>query len=437
MKHVLLIGAGRSVSALVDYLAKLQVSVTIIDKDKAYCDKRVEQLPNATARYFDVFDTQRTYPEIKKADLVISMLPAHLHYSVIKLCVDLKTDVLTASYVSDEVKALSSEAGNKGVKIIMECGLDPGIDHMSAMKEIDRIKELGGKVTSFRSYTGGLVAPDCDNNPWNYKISWNPRNIVLAGKGTTQFLRNNRRKYISYYNLFDRVDSVFVDGWGDFEAYANRDSLKYIDLYSLDNTATVVRGTLRRKGFAQAWSKLVKLGLTDDESYIKDMDNMTFRDFTNSFLPYSEFLSVEEKFLKFCGLDEYSPEFKKINWLGLFDRIPIGMSNVTPAQVIQKLLVDKWQLDTKDKDMVVMQHQIEYLVNDEIKSEKFSLVILGKDKEHTAMAHTVGLPLGIVAKLILENKLTELSGVVIPTVKDIYLPVIEELKEFGVNFIRQ
>ena len=437
MKHVLLIGAGRSVSALVDYLSKLEISVTIIDKDKAYCDKRVGQLPNATAKYFDVFDTQKTYPEIKKANLVISMLPAHLHYSIIKLCLDLKTDVLTASYVSTEVKSLSNEAHLKGVKIIMECGLDPGIEHMSAMKEIDRIKELGGKVTSFRSYTGGLVAPDSDNNPWNYKISWNPRNIVLAGKGTTQFLRNYRRKYISYHNLFDRVDPVFVDGWGDFEAYANRDSLKYLDLYSLDNTSTVIRGTLRRKGFAQAWSKLVKLGLTDDLNYIKDMEEMTFRDFTNSFLPYSDFLTVEEKFLSFCNLHKNSSEFNKIKWLGLFDREPIGLTNVTPAQVIQKLLMDKWKLGENEKDMVVMQHQIEYVLNDEIKSEKFSLVILGRNKEHTAMAHTVGLPLGIVAKLLLESKLSELSGVVIPTVKDIYLPVIEELKEFGVRFVKQ
>lgn len=438
MKNILLIGAGRSTSALAQYLNglvdALKLSVTVVDRDKGFCDQRVAQIKNAQAKYFDVFDKRLILPEIEKTHLVISMLPASLHFPIIKLCVDNNTDVLTASYVSEEVRFLDAEAKSKNVKIFMECGLDPGIDHMSAMEEIDLIHEQGGQILSFKSFTGGLVAPDSDDNPWGYKLSWNPRNVVLAGNGITQFIRNNRKKYIPYTNLFERTDTICVDGYGGFEGYPNRDSLSYQELYGLQSTPTVIRGTLRRPGFCSAWSKIVKLGLTDDSCEIDGVSEMSFRDFTNSFLPYSEELSVEDKFRNRFALDLDSSEYKMVEWLGLFSRDKIGLSKGTAAQVLQVLLMDKWRLSETDKDMVVMQHQFEFLIEGKVQKKICSLVIEGEDKVHTAMAKTVGLPLGIMARQILEGKLGEEKGVIVPLKKSLYKPVLKELENYGIKF---
>lgn len=440
MKRIFLIGAGRSVGSFVSYIKnyskEVPVYLTIGDREIALAEELIKGFTHAKAIFFDVTDNQLLSKHVQESDLVVSMLPAHLHGEVAKKCVEFGKDMLTASYVSDEIKELDHEAKEKSVKLIMEGGLDPGIDHMSAMAEMDHIKELGGDIISFKSFTGGLVAPESDVNPWNYKLTWNPRNVVLAGQGVTQFIRNNRYKYIAYNNLFNRIEQVKVNGYGFFEAYANRDSLKYRELYSLDNIPTILRGTLRRPGFSKAWNVFVQLGMTDDTYFLEDVAHMTYRDFINSFLVYSDTLSVEEKVIEYFNLNPKGDIYKKLTWLGVFEKGLVGLKKATPAMVLQKLLEEKWKLEDHDKDMVVMQHQFEYKVEGKLKRLISSFVAKGDDAHHTAMAKTVGLPLGILAKNLLEGSLS-ISGVHIPVIPEIYSPVMKELRKMGITFERE
>ena len=251
------------------------------DVSLSQAQEKIKGFTLSKAIVFDVFNQKLLTNEINNADVVISMLPAHLHLPVAKECVDLGKSLFTASYVSKEIQELSEKAKDKGILILMEAGLDPGIDHISAMHEIDLIKEKGGEITLFKSFTGGLVAPESDDNPWNYKFTWNPRNVVLAGQGTVKFVRNGFYKYITYHNLFKRLETVSIDGYGDFEGYANRDSLKYRELYGLENIPTIFRGTLRKKGFCEAWDVFVQLGMTDDSYELEGVDSMTYREFIN------------------------------------------------------------------------------------------------------------------------------------------------------------
>lgn len=436
-KHILLLGAGRSVGSLVHYLApyieKNNWFLTVGDSSQLLAEEKTKNIVNAKAIEFDVFNTDLLHKEVSQADVVISMLPAQLHIHIANVCVDLKKSLFTASYVSKEIEELHQKAKINGVLILMETGLDPGIDHMSAMHEIDTIKEQGGEIILFKSFTGGLVAPESDDNPWNYKFTWNPRNVVLAGQGTVKFIRNGFYKYITYHNLFKRLETVVVDGYGEFDGYANRDSLKYRELYGLNTIPTIFRGTLRKKGFCEAWDVFVQLGMTDDSYELDGLETMTYRAFLNAFLVYSDTKSIEEKVIDFFKLQPTSAVLAKLKWLGILDETPIGLKKATPAQVLQKLLELKWQLKPEDKDMVVMQHQFEYLLNGELKKKIVSMIIKGEDASHTSMAKTVGLPLGIAVRLFLENKLN-LTGVHVPVVKELYKPILKELEEYGVRF---
>ncbi len=436
-KHILLLGAGRSVGSLIHYLKpyidKNDWFLTVGDASFESAKEKTKGIVNSQAIEFDVFNSEILFEEVKKADIVISMLPAHLHIHIAKVCVDLKKSLFTASYVSKEIELLHQQAKNNGVLILMETGLDPGIDHMSAMQEIDAIKNQGGEITLFKSFTGGLVAPESDDNPWNYKFTWNPRNVVLAGQGTVKFIRNGYYKYITYHNLFKRLETITVNGYGDFDGYANRDSLKYRELYGLENIPTIFRGTLRKKGFCEAWDVFVQLGMTDDSYELEGVEFMTYREFTNTYLVYSDTKSVEEKLTDFFKLQPNSQVLSKLKWLGVLDDIPIGLQKATPAQVLQKLLESKWKLREEDKDMVVMQHQFEYVLSKEKLSKTVSMVVKGEDAEHTSMAKTVGLPLGIAVRLFLEGKV-DLTGVHVPVVKELYDPILRELKNHGVIF---
>lgn len=441
MKKILLIGAGRSATSLINYL-KLHASsydwwLTIGDYSVSLAEEKLKDFSRGNAISFDVHNLEQVQKEVQQVDLVISMLPAHLHFLVAQQCVNFSKSLLTASYVSSEIKMLDKEAKEKGILILMEMGLDPGIDHMSAKKEIDAIHEKGGVIHTFKSFTGGLVAPESDTNPWNYKFTWNPRYVVLAGQGTVKFLRNNNYKYIPYHNLFNRLDEIFVDGYGAFEGYPNRDSLKYRDLYDLQEIPTILRGTLRRKGFCRAWNVFVQLGITDDSYALESMENVTYREFINAYLPYNETLSVEEKIAKQFQVSLDDDIIFKLKWLGLFSNEKIGLTGqVSPAKILQNVLEQKWKLGENDRDMIVMQHGFEYEINHEKYDLKASMVVLGDDSKMTSMAKTVGLPLGIAAKLYLTNQLS-LVGVQIPIHKEIYEPILEELKDFGIDFTYQ
>ena len=440
MKKILVIGAGRSAVTLIKYLLDNSSAnnwqVTVADFSIELADQAVGNHNNGKATFFNVTDEKQRESEIENADIVISMLPASLHIMVAKDCVRLGKNLVTASYISSEIAELDQAAKQARILLLNEIGLDPGIDHMSAMQVIDEIKENGGELTSFKSFCGGLVHPDYDNNPWNYKFTWNPRNVVLAGQGTAQYIENGDYKYIPYTSLFERTEHMKVLDAGEFEGYANRDSLSYRKSYGLDDIPTLFRGTLRRKGYSEAWNIFVQLGMTDDTYKLENSGSITYREFINMFLPFNDALTVEEKLCKQFSLTTDSVIFQKIAWLSAFSENKVGMENASPAQILQAICEKKWTLGSEDKDMIVMQHQFEYVQNGEQKKLNSSLLVFGDDPRYTSMAKTVGLPVAIATKLILSGAIKSI-GVKIPTTKDIYVPVLKELEENGINFVEE
>jgi saccharopine dehydrogenase-like NADP-dependent oxidoreductase len=437
MKHILVIGAGRSSTSLIKYLLnnaeKENWKITVGDISLELAQQKTGNHKHAKAIVFDINNDEQRKEEIQKADLVISMLPAFMHMSVAKDCVVYKKHMATASYVSQEMAELNKQALAAGVILMNEIGLDPGIDHASAMKIIDEIHAEGGELTSFKSYCGGLVAPEYNDNPWGYKFTWNPRNVVLAGQGTAQFIDSGSYKYIPYNRLFTQTETIEVEGYGKFDGYANRDSLSYRKLYHIDAIPTMLRGTLRMPGFCKAWNVFVKLGLTDDSYKIESSDRLTYGELLQAFLPKGT-ASLKDKLIAFMGNEVNEEIIQQIEWLGIMGDRKIKLANASPAQLLQDLLEEKWKLQEHDKDMIVMQHQIRYKNSKaEIKHITSSLVVIGDDPIHTAMAKTVGIPLAIASKLILQGKITA-RGVVIPTTKEIYDPVLKELESFGVKF---
>lgn len=438
MQKILVIGAGRSSTSLINYLldhaTQENWQLTIAEKDLSLAEAKINGHGNAQAVSFDVSDDASLTEIVTANDLIISMLPAALHLTVAEKCAEIGRHLLTASYLNEEIEALSSKFESQGKLLIMEMGLDPGIDHMSAMKVLDRIKEDGNELTAFETFTGGLLAQESEEeNPWQYKFTWNPRNVVLAGQGFVKFIQEGRYKYIPYKKLFRRTEVIHIPGYGYFEGYANRDSLKYLDMYNLRGIKTLYRGTLRRPGFCKAWDVFVQLGATDDSFEMENVGEMTHRQFINSFLSYNPNDSIELKLAHYMNLEMESEIMYKIKWLGMFSDELVGLEKGTPAQILEHILKKKWTLDPTDHDMIVMWHKFNYIENGEAKQIESHMVAIGDDDTNTAMSKTVGLPLAITAKLILQGKI-DLSGVYIPTKKEIYQPVLEELEQMGFEF---
>lgn len=439
MRKILIIGAGKSSSYLIKYLLDKSQSenlqITIGDVNVENAQKLVGKNADVNITHLDVFNSNSRSEAVKNADIVVSMLPARFHIEVAKDCITYKKHMVTASYVSKEMEALDDDAKTNGLVFMNEIGVDPGIDHMSAMQVIDRIRENGGKMILFESFTGGLVAPESDNNLWHYKFTWNPRNVVIAGQGgAAKFLQEKQFKYIPYDRLFRRTEFLDIDGYGRFEAYANRDSLKYQHVYGLDHVRTLYRGTMRRVGFSRAWHVFVQLGMTDDSYTIDDSINMSYRDFVNAFLPYSPTDSVELKFRHALKIDQDDTVWDKFLELDIFNpKKMVGLDKATPAQILQKILMDSWTLNSEDKDMIVMYHKFGY----ELKGEKHqidsTMVVVGEDQTYTAMAKTVGLPVAMATLDILNGKI-KTPGVQIPISKEVYTPILEELKTYGIEF---
>jgi len=439
MKKILVIGSGRSSSSLIKYLldnSDLEKwTVTVVDFNLKLAESKVGNHPNGFSFQLDANNDVKRKEYIKSSDVVISMLPAHMHYKVLKDSVDCGVHVITPSYITNEIKSLNKNALKNNVLVLNELGLDPGIDHMSAKKLIDQVKAKGGEVKGFESYTGGLVAPESDDNPWNYKFTWNPRNVVLAGQGgSAKFIKEGKYKYIPYHKLFRRTEIIDVPGYGKFEGYPNRDSLKYRSIYELDNISTMYRGTLRKVGFCRAWNIFVQLGATDDSYIVEGSENMTNREFINSFLKFNTYDSVELKLRHYLRIEQDDYMWEKLVWLGIFEDRKIGLKDASPAQILQKILQGKWTLSSQDKDMIVMWHRVTYTL-DEIEKELIShMTYIGKDSNITAMSDTVGLPLGIATKMLLNGSI-KTRGVVLPLDKQIYDPVLEELKQYGIDFV--
>lgn len=439
MRNILIIGAGRSASSLIKYLLEKSESenlhLTIGDLSLELAQKKTQNHKNATALALDIFNETQRKEEIQKADIVISMLPAHLHIEVAKDCITYKKHMVTASYISDAMQSLDAAAKENGLIFMNEIGLDPGIDHLSAMKVLDEIRGKGGKVILFESFCGGLVAPESDNNLWNYKFTWAPRNVVLAGQGgAAKFIQEGKYKYIPYNKLFRRTEFLKVEGYGRFEGYANRDSLKYRSVYGLDDASTVFRGTIRRVGYSKAWDMFVQLGMTDDSYAIDDSENMSYREFVNLFLPYHPTDSVEIKLRHQLKIDQDDVMWDKLLELDLFNPNKIiGLKNATPAQILEKILTDSWTLQPNDKDMIVMYHKFGYELNGVKKQIDATMVCLGDDQTYTAMAKTVGLPVAMATLQILNGNI-KTPGVQLPLNKEVYLPILKELEEYGVVF---
>lgn len=443
MKKILVIGAGKSATTLIDYLCEhastCNWEVTVADLRQEDALNKTKGRPGSYAIALDITNEIQRKKLISKHDIIISMLPASMHIKVAGDCLEFGKHLVTASYVSDEMQAMDEEARKKGLIFLNEIGLDPGLDHMSAMRVLDKLKADGAILIGFETFTGGLLAPESEeSNPWRYKFTWNPRNVVLAASGgAVKFLHGGMYKYIPYHKVFRRTERIELEGIGTFEGYANRDSLKYRKIYQLEGIQTLYRGTLRRPGFCRAWDIFVQLGLTDDSYIIEESENMTHRDFINSFLPHHPTDSVEIKLAHAMRIDLDSDEMLKLEWLGIFSDEPIGLGKpATPAQLLQHILEKKWTLNEKDIDMIVMWHKFNYTLREQEHEIHSTIQVKGSDALNTAMAKTVGLPVAIATQLILEGKITS-TGVKIPISKEIYEPVLSELEKNGIRCIEK
>lgn len=442
MRKILILGAGRSASSLIHYLIthadQQEWRVTVADKDPVNALAMVKEGPEvARGIGLDASDAAARGQAIEGHDLIISMLPAFMHMDVLRDCLRLGKHVITPSYVPDALWGMDEDFKAKGLIVLNEMGLDPGIDHMSAMRILDRVKAQGGRIEAFESYCGGLVAPESDDNPWGYKFSWNPRNVILAGQGgSAKYIHGGEVKYIPYQRLFRDTVRINVPGMGDFDGYANRDSLKYRKAYGLEDIPTLLRGTLRKAGYCSAWDSFVQLGCTDDGFVMELGTDPTYSDFLSAFVPNAPGMDLRHRTAEALGRSVDSDEMQKLAWLGLFDALPIGSQGLTPAGTLQRLLEEKWKLGADDKDLVVMWHRFRYVEEASVQEIQASLAVVGQDQRHTAMARTVGLPIAMACKLVL-NGMIEDRGVILPLKPTIYDPVLDELEKHGIAFLEE
>jgi saccharopine dehydrogenase (NADP+, L-glutamate forming) len=423
-KHILLFGAGKSATVLIEFLGKVtrkkQWTCTVADMNQEAIEAKTSGFETLRAKAVQLTDDTARKALIAEADVVISMMPPTLHHLVAKDCLALKKHLLTASYIDPQIREMEKEIADAGLLFLGEMGLDPGIDHMSAMKMIDHIHAQGGKINTFKSHCGGLVAPESDNNPWHYKISWNPRNVVTAGMAGAIYKEQNNTQKKEYLDMFRNCGTVNITGLGPLAFYPNRDSLSYIPVYGLNESATFVRTTLRYPNYCTGWQKVVEAGLTSDETIINTND-LSYADFLKNQLAAKN-ITLDTDLLK-----------QQFEFLGLNDSTLINKGEQPVSTVLQQLIEEKWKLEKGDKDMIVMLHEIEYRLNGKEHSVQSALIVKGDDELRTAMAKTVGLPLGIAATLLLENKIA-MRGLHIPILPAFYEPVLEALAEEGVRF---
>jgi saccharopine dehydrogenase (NADP+, L-glutamate forming) len=437
MQTILILGGGKSSAFLIDYLAdtciRKERRLILADLDLDTSTQKLRNKFGTEARILDLENELDRKNLISEANLVISMLPAFLHPLIAKDCLELHKHFFTASYQSDELLEMRSEISQKGLLFLNECGLDPGLDHMSAMQIIDEAKARGEEIISFKSYCGGLLAPESEDNPWKYKFTWNPRNVVLAGQATSRYIDRGELKFVPYHQLFKRLETIHFPDLGDFDGYPNRDSLSYRSIYGLEKIPTMLRGTLRRAGYCKAWNVFVQLGMCDDSFQLELPISSTLKDFLNSFLPSNSALTAEEKLADLMHDLDFET-WEKISWLGFFGTRKLPLSSGSPAQILQSILEEDWKLQPEDRDMIVMQHIFEIKTSTGIKEIRSSLVSFGKDSTYTAMAKTVGLPLAIAVDLFLDGKIKE-TGLQLPVSKEIYEPILHQLVSHGIKFI--
>ena len=438
MLHIVVLGAGRSAGYFIDYMFHLckahNWKLTIVDQHTEHLEELFSGYLNAQLIKADVTNAKERESIISDANWVVSMLPAFMHTLVAKDCLRLGVNMATASYESDEMRAMRSEIEAKGLQFINECGLDPGIDHMSAMRIIDILHAKGAIITSFKSYCGGLVAQESIDNPWGYKFSWNPRNVIIAGQGTAKYLENGRLKFKPYSRLYREPDTIHFANGTMYDGYPNRDSLSYKGIYGLNEIKTMVRGTLRHIGYCRAWNIFVQLGLTDDSYTFPLSGSTTYYDFFEAFLP-GKGDDLKSRLVEFMGSDYESVSIEKVLWTGIAENITIPLKgNHSPAFILQDLLERKWKLQPQDRDLIVMQHMFEYTLNGINMKFSSSLQIEGENNIKTAMGKTVGIPLAISLKNLLLGNCTQ-KGLLLPVIPALYAPVLKELEnDFNIRF---
>lgn len=429
----MVIGAGRSATSLIAYLLiqaeKYNWQIVVADQDFNLANEKVGGHPKGSAITMDINNLIQRRKLIHEADIVISMLPPELHDLVAHECLDLNCHLLTASYLSPDIAKMHKKAEDRGLLFLSEMGLDPGIDHMSAMELINDIKESGGEIISFKSFAGGLISKENDDNPWHYKITWNPRNVVLAGHHTARYRKDGLIKFLPYQQLFQNAGIVRINGHGEFEMYPNRDSLPYATAYGIHDIPTIIRGTLRHIGFCEGWAALVRLGLTDKDLMIEKGAFTDYRDLLHAFLPGGK-ENIDQKIKIRIG-NCSNQVIEQVTWL--FDETPVPVKTASMATLLEDLIVEKWSLKAGDKDMVVMHHEVGYWQDETQWKRSVSMVKHGSNSMKTAMTDLVGLPLGICTKLMLNGDLIA-RGVHLPILKEIYQPVLKELADLGIQF---
>ncbi len=444
-KNILILGAGQSAPALIRYLLEKSTEfdwhVTVADMDQDMAQRRVNGHPNGVAISFNVDDTEQLQKLVAEADIVANLMPPPFQPRIVKACVEAGTHQVSASYESAPVKALDSAAKEKGVTILNEMGLDPGLDHMSAVKLITRERERGGVFKSFCSYGSGVPEPGANANPMNYIITWNPRNVVMAGQAGAQYLENGEIKIVPAHRVFWRTWPMDVDGVGTMEAYPNRDSLAYIDIFNLKHAHTMIRGTLRYPGYSEAWMQLVRLGMPNESMVIPNLKDYTWSELTAMFLPgIMGGDNIRQRVARRLQISPTGAVMDKLEWLGLFSDEKIGYDVTTAASALTYLLKNKLAQPAGVRDMVVLLHrfEIEYPEqNGKLEQIVSTFVYYGDPNGETAMAKTVGLPAGIAVKRILTGELN-LTGCHIPIKSEIYEPILAELdREFGIRFVEK
>ena len=433
MKKILILGAGLVAKPLVRYLLdQPDFEVEVASRTVSKAVKLIDNHPRGKASELNLKNEEGLKDKISKADLIISMVPYTFHPIVAKYCIDYKKAMVTTSYVSEVMKNLDAEAKKAGILILNEVGLDPGIDHMEAMRIIHEVEEKGGEILSFTSYCGGLPAPEANTNPFGYKFSWSPTGVLLAGKNSAQYLKDGQQIFIPPQDLFDDYLMINIEGLGEFEGYPNRDSLPYIELYGIKSTKTMFRGTLRNKGWCSTLKKIADLGLLEEEG--KDWTGLTYKDFLKKLMNDPAEEDIKKALSAHLNIEESSDIIQRFEWLGLLSDEPLPLEKGSPLNILGAKMLEKLQYAEGERDMIMLQHQfIASYPGDKKEKITSTLIDFGIPHGDTSMARTVGLPAAISTKLILEGKI-EKTGVHIPVTPEIYIPILQELKELDIAF---
>jgi saccharopine dehydrogenase-like NADP-dependent oxidoreductase len=440
MHTILVAGAGKSSGYLIDYLlgnaSRYKWKVVIADAHVRHLHDKLKSTSYGEAVETDITDADKRAALVQRADFVVSLLPPALHILVARDCLKYKRSLITSSYMSDEMQALDAEVKEAGLMFMCEMGLDPGIDHMTASKIIHSIQRVAGSITSFKSYCGGLIAPESDNNPWHYKFTWNPMNVVVAGKGGAKYLAAGKQVEVPYEKMFELTKKVKIGDVGSYAFYPNRDSYRYLDLYDVPEIKTFLRATLRHASFLKGWNAVVLLGLTREDDRAP-RTGLTHAEWLRSATSCGPDANLASHVAAMLGVPENDKSISLLSWLGLFNNTPIADGVKTSAEILLDILQSKWGMAADDKDMVLMQHEFEYNHKGRKVKLTSTMSVIGEGRDHSAMAKTVGLPMGILAKLVLTGKIHPPTGVVIPTMPAVYRPVLTELGHFGIVFTEE